>query len=331
MFGKERVMKKIAVINITSFGREFPEHINELEEKVGPVEKMSISTEETGKNLANLLEGFTYVLLGNYPMFDENFFANNKSVKLIARHGIGYNNVDTESANRHGVVVTRINNEVENDAVAEQAVALLMSTSKKVLKGNEKTHQGQWNKDRQELMGFQIREKTVGVIGCGSIGRRFSEIMHYGFKCNILICDPYLQKKEIHFAYKQCTLEELVKNADFISIHCFLNEETENMIGEKELAMMKKKTILINTARGSIVNEDDVYKALKDNKLFAYGADVSAIEPMRETHPLLTLDNVLITPHSAIYNDTCMYNMNRKVMEDIYSLEAGEEPFMQIK
>lgn len=324
-------MKKIAVINITSFGREFPQHITELESKVGPVEKMAISADINGIELAKKLEGFTYVLLGNYPKFDEEFFQHNTSVKLIARHGIGFNNVNVECANQHGVMVTRINNEVENDAVAEQAVALLISTAKKVLKANEKTRNGEWNLNRQEIMGFQIREKTVGIIGCGSIGKRFAEIMHFGFKCKILIYDPYLQKEDITFAYEDCSLENVLKKSDFISIHCFLNEETYHLISKKELEMMKKEAILINTARGAIINDEDMYDALINQTIFAYGADVATVEPMDKKHPLLSLENALITPHSAIYNYTCMFNMNRKVMKDVYAVEVGKEPSMLIK
>ena len=101
-------LKKTAVINITSFGREFPQHLQELEEKVGPVDKMLLPADMDGRTLAQKLKGYTYIVLGNYPTFDETFFSNNCDVKLIARHGIGFNNVDLESSKKHGVYVTHI-------------------------------------------------------------------------------------------------------------------------------------------------------------------------------------------------------------------------------
>lgn len=320
-------LRKIAVINITSFGREYPNHIQELEERVGPVDKMLLPADMDGKELAQRLKGYTYVLLGNYPTFDETFFSHNQDVKLIARHGIGFNNVDLESSRRHGVYVTHIQNYVELDAVAEQAAALLMAVSKNVVRADQKVHEGNWNKDRQEIMGFQLRDATCGIIGCGHIGTRFAQIMKQGFHNRILAYDPYADAKRMEKeGITLCDLETVLREADFISLHANLNEHSASIINETTLAMMKPTAILINTGRGGLVDETALIKALRKGKLFGYGADVAAHEPMDQADPLLQCDRVVITPHSAIYNMTCMKNMNRKVMEDIYCMERGERP-----
>lgn len=320
-------LKKTAVINITSFGREFPEHLQELEERVGPVDKMLLRADMDGKALAQQLKGYTYVLLGNYPTFDEEFFSRNTDVKLIARHGIGFNNVDLDSSRKHGVYVTHIQNYVELDAVAEQAAALLMAVSKNVVIANQKVHQGDWNKDRQEIMGFQLRGKTCGVIGCGHIGTRFATIMKYGFQNRILAYDPYADRESVMAEGIQlCDMDTLLRESDFISLHANLSEDSKHLINAQALAKMKDNAILINTGRGGLVDETALLCALQSGKLFGYGADVAAQEPMTADNPLLTCERVTITPHSAIYNYTCMKNMNRKVMEDIYCMQRGERP-----
>lgn len=320
-------LEKTAVINITSFGREFPEHKRELEERVGSVDKMLLPADTDGENLASILEGYTYVLLGNYPMFDEAFFSRNRDVKLIARHGIGFNNVDLDSAKAHGVYVTHIQNEVELDAVAEQAAALLMAVAKNVVRANLKVHRGEWNKDRQEIMGFQMLGATTGVIGCGHIGTRFAEIMKHGFHNRILAYDPYADPDRLAAkGITLCDLDTVLRESDFISMHANLNESSEYLMNAEALSKVKSTAILINTGRGSLVDEMAVYKAIKEGRLFGYGADVAEEEPMPADHPLLRLDRVVITPHSAIYNTTCMKNMNRKVMEDIYCMQRGEKP-----
>lgn len=319
-------MKKVAVINISSFGREFPENIKELEKQF-QVEKMLLPQDMEEEELAERLREVSYVLLGNYPFFGEIFFEKNQDVKLIARHGIGYNNVDAASAKRHGVYFTTIPHEVENDAVAEQAVSLVMATAKNITASDRKTRRGEWGSNRQELVGCQVRDAVTGVIGLGSIGRRFAEIMKYGFNNQILVYDPFLGDRKIKNAgFTPCLLEEVLERADFISLHCCLTKETEHMIGAEQLKRMKNTAILINTARGALVDELAVSEALEKGEIFGYGADTSEYEPMDPGHPLLKQKHVVITPHTAIYNRTCMYQMNRKVMEDIFLVDAGKAP-----
>lgn len=319
--------KKIAVINITSFGREFPQHIAELEKEVGPVEKMLLAADMEGTELADRLNGFTYVLLGNYPQFSEAFFEHNKTVKLIARHGIGYNNIDLQAARKAGVIVTKMPNIIEVDAVAEQAVALLVALAKKLSTAQKMVLAGEWNTGRERIVGHQLRHAVTGVIGLGNIGKRFAEIMKQGFQNEILVCDPFVSPEEIAtLGYQQCSLEELLEKADFISLHVNLTPSTYHLIHKENIALIKQGAILINTARGDVVDEEALIAHFSKTPTFAYGADVMSEEPAVKQHPLLAFSNVLVTPHAAIYNLTCMKQMNRKVMEDIYMAERGQRP-----
>lgn len=317
----------IAVINISSFGIVYPEFVKELQEKVGPVEKFTLAQDMSQEDLAKVLKGFTYVLLGNYPTFGETFFENNRDVKLIARHGIGVNNIDIEAANRHKVFVTKMVNTIETHAVAEQAASLLMSVAKCIVIANHKVHTGQWQAKRLEMLGHQIYGKTTGIIGFGYIGKRFAQIMKHGYDNQILVYDPYAKQSDLDdLGVTRIDLNGLLERSDIISLHANLNDETRHMINADTLKRVKQDAILINTARGPLVDETALFEAMVNKQLFGYGADVSEKEPIEPDNRLLSLDRVIITPHSAIYNKTCMEEMNRKVMEDIFHVEAGELP-----
>lgn len=320
-------MEKVAIVNVNSFGREFPEFLEELKEKVGDVKKFMFPSSISGEELAKALEGYHYVILGNDPTFDKEFFKHNHDVKLIARHGLGFNNVDLEAAKEKGVYVTKEENIIEQDAVAEQAVALLNTVAKNVVKANAKVHNNAWRKDRQELMGFQLRDMTTGIIGYGNIGFRFGEIMQYGYNNRILAYDPYLSnEKADELGVVKCDLDTLFKESDFISLHANLTDDSKHIVNADSFSKMKSTAILINAARGALVDETALINALKEKQIFGYGADVAMHEPIEEDNELLTFDNVVITPHVAVYNLTCTKNMNRKVMEDIYLVQEGKKP-----
>lgn len=322
-----KTMEKVAIVNVKSFGREFPEFISELEEKIGYVEKFMFPQDASQEELAEKLAGFQYIILGNDPTFKSRFFELNHDVKLIARHGLGFNNVDLESAKKHNVYVTKEENIIEQDAVAEHAVALLNTVAKNIHTANEMVQTGEWGVRRERLMGYQLRDKVTGVIGYGNIGRRFGEIMKYGYKNRILAYDPYLPKeKEEELGIELVSLEDLLKNADFISMHCNLTEENKHMINAETLKMVKKGAVLINCARGALVDDQAVADAVKERTLFGYGADVCSQEPIHADNPLLRQDHIVLTPHVSVYNLTCTRNMNRKVMEDIYLVAEGKKP-----
>lgn len=320
-------MEKVAIVNVKSFGREFPEFIDELKEKIGYVEKFVFSQDASQEELIEKLKGFQYIILGTDPTFKAEFFENSPDVKLIARHGLGFNNVDLESAKKHNVYVTKEENIIEQDAVAEHAVALLNTVAKNINIANTMVHEGQWTVHRERLMGYQLRNKVTGVIGYGNIGRRFGEIMKYGYKNRILAYDPYLpQEKADEYGIELVGLDELLANSDFISMHCNLTEENKQMINSQTLKKVKKGAVLINCARGALVDDEAIVQAVENRDLFGYGADVCSQEPIHADNPLLNHDHIVLTPHVSVYNLTCTENMNRKVMEDIYLVAAGKKP-----
>lgn len=319
--------EKVAIINITSFGREYPEHLFELQEKIGHVEKMSLPAEISGSDLAKKLKGFQYIILGNYPTFDKDFFENNSDVKLIARQGLGFNNIDLIESKKHGVYVTCVPSRIEVNSVAEQTISLLCAVAKNIVKSDYKVHHKEWNINRQEIVGFQLFGNTTGIIGCGNIGQRVAQIMKEGFQNKILAYDPFLPKEIAEQnSIELVDLDTLLEKSDYICLHANLTEENYHMISDKELNKMKSNAILINTSRGALVDEKAVLSAVNTKKIFGYGADVVEYEPIQADSPLLKSKNIVITPHSATYNLTSIKNMNRKVMEDVYLVSIGERP-----
>ena len=189
------MLYKIIVLNVSSFGRDFPEIVTFLESNVGPVGFFRFDPDASAEEISKVTKGAEYIILGTWPTLDAKFFELNKSVKLVARHGLGYNNVDVEAARKAGVFVTIEYKSCEQDAVAEHTVSLLLQCAKRLNIANEKLHDGTWLQDRVRMMGLQIRGRTTGIIGFGNIGRRVGEIMRLGFNNRILAYDPFIEEK----------------------------------------------------------------------------------------------------------------------------------------
>lgn len=318
---------KTVVMNVSSFGRDFPEIVTFLKEKVGPVEFVRFDANAKAEELAEATKGATYIILGTWPTLDAKFFELNTTVKLVARHGLGYNNVDIKAAKEHGVFVTKEYKINEQDAVAEQAAALLLESAKRLDISNEKVHDGTWLKDRGRMMGLQVRGRTTGIIGFGNIGRRFGDIMKHGFNNRLLAYDPFVEEKEVnYYGAEKVSLDYLLANSDFISLHCNLTEDNHELINKDAIAKMKDGALLVNCARGRLVDENAIAEAIKSGKLFGYAADVFVNEPVNEDNPLLKLDHVVASPHSGVYNLTCTRMMNDKVIQDIMLMEEGKRP-----
>ncbi|MEG0273531.1 NAD(P)-dependent oxidoreductase [Amedibacillus sp. YH-ame10] len=320
-------MSKIAVVNVNSFAKRYPEHVTELEMKIGKVDRFKVDEHIDSIELANMLQGYQYIILGTTPPITEEFFEHQKDVRLITRHGIGYNHIDLEAARNHNVFVCKELGIIERDAVAEQAVCLLGTVAKRIDQGNWMVHNKEWSIRRERVMGYQMSNKTTGIIGYGNIGSRFAEIMKFGFRNRILAYDPFLtQEQADSYNIEKVSLEELLKESDFISIHANYTEEAHNLINEQTLKLMKPEAILINTARGKFIDENALACALRKRHLAGFGADVMVEEPMLDDHPLLECEYAVFTPHVGVYNEICLRNMDLKVMDDIYLVEDGQRP-----
>jgi D-3-phosphoglycerate dehydrogenase len=216
------------------------------------------------------------------------------SLKVIGRAGIGVDNVDVPAASRRGIVVM---NTPTGNAVttAEHALTLLMSLARKIPDAVASTRAGKWEKSK--FQGRELSGKTLGVIGLGNIGRIVANRAQ-GLTMKVIGLDPFLTKeKAASLGIELVTLDELLRRADFVTIHTPLTPDTKNLIDDEAFAKMKPTALLVNAARGGVVDEDALVRALKEKKIAGAAFDVFVKEPLDPKHPFLELDNMICTPH----------------------------------
>jgi len=245
-----------------------------------------------------------------------------RRLKLIAIYGpaSGAEHVNVDVATNEGVIVIHT---PFPTAIAVHAIGLMISLAKKIVDANNSLKSGLW--EREEFCGSTLDGKTLGLIGCGQIGTKVAEIAN-ALDMKVLIYDPYVEPEKLKRAGKSIDLETLLKEADFISIHVPLTAETNKMISEKELDMMKKSAYLINTSRGSVINQQALCKALIDCRIAGAGLDVFDAEPVKPDDPLLKLPNVVVTPHIAGYEIERYRRQSMIIAEEISRVLAGEMP-----
>lgn len=221
--------------------------------------------------------------------------------KYIMRSGSGLDSLPVKEAKELGIEVTNTPESIA-DAVAEHAVSLLLSLARQIPNYNSRVLSGDWylNKEWDSL---HVRGQTLGLVGFGFIARKVAEFMS-GFDLKVLCFDPY-QKREFLEEYKvvPADMYELLRESDFISVHCPLNDATFHFLGKEEFSKMKKTALLINTSRGAVIDETALFDALKNKEIAGAALDVTEQEPVGNDNPLLGLDNVIITPHVAAWDD----------------------------
>jgi phosphoglycerate dehydrogenase-like enzyme len=318
-------MVRIAIVNSSSFGKYFPEHIERLK-KLGEIERFEFPEDIDGKTLAEKLIGFSIIIASVKPYYNKDFFEHKDNTLLITRHGIGYDNIDLKSATEKRVIVTKVPGEVEREAVAETAISLLMVVMRKIRSASLKVKEGKW-KERAKFIGWEIKGKTVGIIGFGNIGSRVGEILKNGFNARVIAYDPNLSEEDIKKrGGEPATLEELLKNSDIISLNASLTPNNYHMLSFKEFSLMKDGVFIINTARGELIDEKALIFALESGKVAGAGLDVIEGEPIDENHPLLKFENVIITPHISAYTYESLKAMGDKVVSDVEKILRGEIP-----
>jgi glyoxylate reductase len=232
---------------------------------------------------------------------DEAFLLKNSHLKVISNYAVGFNNIDVKAASRLRIAVGNTP-DVLTEATAEVALGLMIAASRNFLSAHNFALSGEWkNWHPTGHLGFALNGKTLGIIGMGRIGLRLASMCAHAFNMKIIYVAN--SEKENNLQAKKVDLSTLLSESDFISIHAPLNDSTKSMIGKVEFDLMKKNAVLINTARGEIINQKELVDALRDNKFFAAGLDVTDPEPLPTDHELFKLKNVLVLPHigSATY------------------------------
>ncbi len=214
-------------------------------------------------------------------------------LKVIGRAGVGVDNIDLEAATKHGIVVVNAP-EASSITVAEHTMGLILSLARRIPFAHSSLKANKWEK--KKFLGIEIRGKTLGVIGLGRIGSQVAKKAK-AFEMEVIAYDPYVTEKHAkNLTVKIVSLDELLSKSDFITLHIPLTDKTKGLIGKKEIQKMKDGAYLINCARGGIVDEKALYEGLKSGKLAGAALDVFEKEPPID-NPLLTLDNIVVTPH----------------------------------
>ena len=317
--------QKIAIVNSSTFGKHYPDLRKRLE-ALGPIESFQFPPEVAGEELAAQLDGFSFIVASVTPQFPRILFEQNKNLLLLARHGIGVNNVDLEAATEAGVIITRVPAAPERDAVAELSLALIMACLRDIVPGANASKQLAWER-RSGFVGWELSHLTVGVIGYGNIGSRVGEIIREGFKTDVLACDPNIADAVLaKTGVEPVGLHELLRRSDLISLNASFKPDNYHMIGEEEIGLMKEGVIIVNTARGELTDEEALASAVKDGKIARLGVDVLEREPIRDNHPFLKLQNVIVLPHLGGYTDRSLHRMDEKNVEDIEQVIRGKVP-----
>jgi phosphoglycerate dehydrogenase-like enzyme len=245
-------------------------------------------------------------------------------VKIIARNGVGYDSVDVPALTAKQIVLTNAPIAVRRP-VAVAALTMLFALAGRLLKKNELTHHNRWN-DRVDYMGQGLTSRTLGVVGAGSIGKETLRLAKPFFR-KMIAADPYADRNEVAAAGAEIvSLEQLMREADFVVVCCLLNKETHHLINAERLALMKRAAYFINMARGPITDEKALIAVLKAGKIAGAGLDVTEKEPIEPDNPLLEMENVIVTPHALCWTDECFYDIAASALQSIVDYSLGRRP-----
>ncbi len=305
--------------------RIYPEAIEHLKEHC-EVDYEATDRGLTAEELHRRLQGKQGVVSQLVDRFSAEVIGGLDGLKVIANVAVGFDNIDVPAATRKGILVTNTP-DVLTDTTADFAFALLMAAARRVVEGHEYIHSGKWIRWSVDLLvGPDVHHKTLGIFGMGRIGQAMAR-RGRGFSMRILYSDaqraPLEVEHELQLEY--VSKEQLLNEADFISLHVPLLESTRKMIGEPELRQMKRSAILVNTARGAVVDEAAVAKALSERWIAAAGLDVFENEPY--VHPqLLQLDNVVLAPHIASASIDTRREMSVLAVKNAVEALEGRRP-----
>lgn len=270
------------------------------------------------------------IVITNKVVIGENELKAARNLKLICVAATGYNNIDVATANEYGVIVTNVKG-YSTESVAQYVFSHILAFSNSIFEFQNQIKQNYWQKSSIfTSLDFPINElsgKNIGIIGYGNIGKRVAEIAKV-FGMKILISKRKNDKQE---NAERVDFETVLKESDFLSIHCPLNEETKNLITEKEFNLMKKSAVLINAARGGIVNETDLFNALKTEKIRGAIVDVITKEPPSEGNILFNAPNILITPHIAWTSKEARIKLFEGIVYNIQAYKDGKGEEIKIQ
>ena len=245
-------------------------------------------------------------------------------VKIFARHGVGYDSVDVAAMTERGILVTNTPLAVRRP-VAVAALTMLFALTGRLFVKDRLTRAGRWM-DRTSHMGVGLIGRTLGLVGAGGIGQELLRVAQ-PFGMRFVVADPYVGDDVLApLGARRVPLDALLAEADFVVVSCLLNEETHHLIGAPQFALMKPTAFFINMARGPVVDEAALIDTLRARRIAGAGIDVFEQEPVDPANPLLTLDNVIVTPHALCWTDECFHDIASSGLQSIVDASLGRRP-----
>ena len=245
------------------------------------------------------------------------------NLKVISRCGIGYDNVDWRAATEHGVVVCNVPDHCIYE-VACHTFTMLLALERQLIPFMQRAREGGYANGK-EIKCHRVKGQTLGILGYGRIGRELAP-MALGVGMKVLAYDPYVKEPDRPGVTMAASMDEVLRNADAVSIHLHLNAETAHMISMPQLRMMKKSAFLLNASRGGVVNTEDLMEALKTGEIAGAGLDVIENEPLRTDHEIFHMPQVIFTPHVGMYTEEAMEDMYNKLSAQALDVLAGRWP-----
>jgi D-3-phosphoglycerate dehydrogenase len=303
-----------------SYGSQDPSLKTDLEEMVGEVVYNTTGKSLQSEQLQDMLKDVDGMIAG-LDDIDARALRAAPDLKVVARYGVGINNVDLETAAEQGIIVTNTPG-ANAVSVAELTIGLILNMLRPMLQAVRETKQGNWPRYK----GFSLEGKTVGILGLGAIGKETAKRLA-GFDCRIFAYDIYqdeafASKYELEYA----ELEDILTRADIISLHLPLTPETEGLVDQDFITAMKPGAWLVNTARGELIQEDALVQAVKSGHLRGAALDAFRQEPPEKDSPLLSMKEILTTPHMGAHSDSAKNAMGRMAMNDCLAVLRGVEP-----
>lgn len=298
-----------------------PTGLTLLEEKYEVVTAPDCSAE----TMLSLCRDVNAIILRTTSVVDRAVIEAAKNLEIISRTGAGVDNVDIQAASERKILVCNLPR-ANNLSVCEHAIALMMASAKQLDFLQDGVRQGNWHA-RNAGTSVEVEGKTLGIVGMGHIGSLVAKKCHDGLGMKILAYDPYVVEKFKSYDYRFCSnLEELFKESDFITLHCPNIQETKGMVTRELLFSMKPGAVLINTARGAVVDEKALIDVLKEKRIAAAGLDVFEKEPPEADNPLLNMPNVIVTPHAAALTKEAKIRMSYEAAKAVDDYFSGKMP-----
>jgi D-3-phosphoglycerate dehydrogenase len=268
------------------------------------------------------------VVINQYAPITRNVIMHlGKSCVALGQYGIGVDTIDVQAATEQGIVVINVPSYCEEE-VAEHALALLLALARRLLRYDAEVRSGTWDWTTQAPI-HRMAGRTLGLVGFGKIARKLAEKVQ-GLSLVIVSYDPLVPAAAMQeMGVRKVSLEELLRQSDFISIHVPLTEATRNLIAEPQFRLMKEDALLVNVSRGAVLDQDALYRALSERRILAAGLDVLTEEPPRAPHhgeALLSLDNTCLTPHVAWYSEESILLLRERLARDVAGILEGKKP-----